>query len=108
MTGVCLALAYELRRDEYVVEMRAFENGSAGIAVRPRNLSGVDLELRSAQPFMDARHIGLGPDEWPFGSRYWTLPANLKGEPMQFTVIDASGRVLGAETVAYRQVLAVG
>src|SRR5262249_54651673 len=106
LTGEAIPLKYEIRRAEYVVDLCAFENGSAGLDVQPKTLLGANLQLRSDQPFMDAIQIGLAPESWPNGHRYWILPNWVKSQPFRFSVLDQAGRVLGNEELPYREVRA--
>jgi hypothetical protein len=103
-TGEAIPLEYEIRRADYVIACRAFENGSAGLDLQPKTLLGANLELRSDQPFMDAIRIGLAPEAWPNGHRYWVLPNWVKGQPFRFSVVDPNGRVLGNEELSYQEV----
>jgi hypothetical protein len=100
-------LSYQLCRARYVVDLVAFENGSAGLALQPKDLRGARLELRSSQPFMDAVKVGLTPDSWPGGYRYWVLPDWVSKAPFHFSVVDSRGRVLGSEELAYRDGVAL-
>lgn len=100
-------LTYQLRRARYVVELVAFENGSAGLALQPKDLRGARLELRSSQPFMDAVKVGLTSDSWPGGYRYWVLPDWVNREPFHFSVVDSRGRVMGNEELTYRDGMAL-
>ena len=104
LDGRAVPLEYEIRRSEYLVALRVFENGSAGLAVQPRDFVGRNLELKSDQPFMDAINVGLASDSWPVGHRYWVLPAWVSGRPFQFSVFSPTGRVLGHEELSYAQV----
>ena len=101
MSGDAIPLDYEIRRANYVVALHAFENGSTGLDVQPKDLLGANLELRSDQEFMDAVHLELAPDSWPAGRRYWFLPDSVNGQPFRFSVVDAAGRVLGNEELRY-------
>jgi hypothetical protein len=107
LTGDAIPLDYEIRRVDYVVALRAFENGSAGLDVQPKSLLGANLELRSDQQFMDAVHLELAPDAWPDGRRYWVLPNWVKGQPFRFSVVDTTGHVLGTEELPYTEVRVV-
>jgi hypothetical protein len=107
MNGQAIPLEYEIRRANYVVVLRAFENGSSGLDVQPKTLLGTNLELRSDQPFMDAIHIGLDSDSWPDGHRYWVLPNWVNGQPFRFSIVDPTGTILGNEELPYTEVRVV-
>jgi len=107
LTGEAIPLEYEIRRADYVIALRAFENGSAGLGIQPKDLHGTSLEVRSDQPVRDAIQLGLAPDARPEGARYWVLPNWVKGQPFRFSVVDATGRVLGSEELPYSEVKVV-